>query len=508
MIPTTPAPAGGGVARGMAWTFSSAGAQAVLSIASVSVLARLLTPADFGIVAAALIVVNFSTIFSQVGVNQAVVQRRELTPGTPATAFLIAITLAAALSAALAFGATLLAGLLGIPASAEVLRALSALFVIRTLASTSEALMTRALRFRAIAVIEIGSFGLGYGAVGIAMALSGAGVWSLVGAHLAQATLKTLAILSVQRHGLVPDLAVAPSLLHFGGGHVVARIANFTALQADNIVVARALGAGALGVYSRAYQLMGMPAILVGAAMDRVLFPTMSRQQDDRDALRQTFLRGLGLLALSALPLGAAMWVLAPEVVGVLLGRQWLEVVVPFQILVVTLVFRLADRLNTVVASATASMYTRAALQALYALMVVLFAWWGLRAGVVGVATGVAVALCINGLLTTTMSLRIVGGRWREALAAVVVALPLTLLALSVTLGAAWWGREAGLGDLVTLVASVFATALFALLAVVSLPRLFLGRDALWIVEALASLLGRRFGPLARSLARRLTRGP
>jgi O-antigen/teichoic acid export membrane protein len=491
------------VAGGLAWTVSSAFLQIGLQAVSLAVLGRLLTPADFGLVAAALVIVNFSAIFAQLGVNHAVVQRRELSTGVPGTSFLISMGIAVVLSGVVLAGAPLVASLMQLPAVTPILRALAAIFVVRALAATSEALMLRSLRFRATAIIEIVSYGIGYGGVGIALAAAGAGPWALVVGHLAQAVLKAGITLSVQRHALRPDLnpATVRSLLHFGGGHSLARIGNFVALQADNVVVARGLGAAPLGVYSRAYQLMGMPAGLFGNAIDRVLFPTFSRMQSERTLLRQAYLRGTALVAIATLPAGIVLVVNAPELVSIVLGAQWDAVVPPFQVFALTMALRVTDRLNAVVARSVAAVYRRAAIQGVYAVMVIALSLAGVPYGVRGVAVAVAAALVANHVLSTSLSLRLVGSSWRSVVTASAAAGPATIVAGAAALAASATLRSLGSPDALTLVVSLALVLMALAVATRRSPRLILGPEAAWTLRTLAAFLPARPAAIVRSLA-------
>jgi O-antigen/teichoic acid export membrane protein len=498
-------PGPGRVARGLAWTVGSAGAQGALQIGTLAVLGRLLTPQDFGIVAAALVIASFSTIFAQLGVNQAVIQRRDLEDGVSATAFIVSMTLALLLTATLVAAAPLVEAQLQLPGLSPVLKALAATFVLRALGATGEALLLRDRRFRAVAIIELSSYALGYAIVGVALAAAGAGLWALVAAQLVQGATRSGLTLALRRHGLRPDLSRAglTGLLRFGGGHSLGRIANFVALQADNLVVARGLGAAALGIYSRAYQMMGLPAALLGSAIDRVLFPTMARQQGDIAALRASYLRGLSLIALLTLPTGFVLSAAAGEIVRLLLGSGWEGVVAPFQIFALTMAFRVSDRLSAVVTRALGVVYRRALVQSLYAVAVIGAAIAGLPYGVYGVALGVACALAMNHVVSTLLALHVLGGRARDAAAAQASALPLALLAGSSAFAAAALLRALAAPDAVTLAGILLVTLAASLGGVMASPRALLGRHGDWLLMTLASLLPLRIGRPLRRLSRR-----
>ena len=148
-------------------------------------------------------------------------------------------------------------------------------------------------------MIEVFSFAIGYGAVGVVLAYLGFGVYALVIAQLAQTALKTLLLVAAQSHPKRPQLErrALADLLYFGGGFTAARIGNYIAGQVDNLIVGRWLGAEALGIYNRAYQLMTAPANFFGQVLDRVLFPAMVKIQDRSERLGMAYRRGVALIA-------------------------------------------------------------------------------------------------------------------------------------------------------------------------------------------------------------------
>ena len=467
-------------AGGLAWTLVGAAAHILFQIAALAALGRLLTPEDFGVVAAALVAVNFSAVFAQIGVNQALIQRPALPPQASGTAFLISFGLGTALATALALLAPVIAVALGLEALTPVLRALAVIFPLRALGSTAEALLARSLRFRAIALLDLASYAIGYGAVGVTLAAMGFGTWSLVASHLAQATLRSVLAFAACPHRLRPDLdaTLVRDLLTFGGGVTLARVANYVALQADNLVVARQLGAAAVGAYSRAYQLMGMPAGLVGNALDRVLFPVFAQRQGEVPVLRDAYLLGSSLIALACLPAGAVASVAAPELVRVVLGGQWDEVVVPFQVFALTLVFRVGDRLNAITARAVGAVYRRALLQVAYAATVIALAVVGSQYGLIGVAVGVAVALCGNQVLGTVLATRLLDAPAGNAVRAFVVAAPLTAVTAAAAMLGAWPGRTLGWPPSAVMASSLLAAAGIGAFILWRFPRPVMGSDA------------------------------
>ncbi len=487
---------------------AGAGGHMVLQVIALSLLGRLLTPADFGVVTVALVVVNFSSIFAQLGLNQSLVQQATLSRNAAGSAFVISMLLGTLLCLAVYLLAPGIASSLGLVDAAPILQVLGVVFILRAAGATAEALLVRALRFRLVALLDLLSYGIGYGVVGVTLAWLGAGPWALVMGHLSQAALRTILTLSMRPHELVGPIGgpFVRQALRFGGGFSMSRVANYVALQADNLVVARTLGADAAGAYSRAYQLMGMPASLIGNALDRVLFPTFARQQDDRSALLENYVRGTAIVTLLSLPLGVVAAVLAPEAVLLVLGDQWQATVAPFQVFALTLSFRVLDRLNAVVVRAVGVVYRRAFLQIAYAVGVIALALAGSHYGLTGVALGVAAALVGNCLSGVWLSLRVLSGDARSVVTGATTAVPATGLIAAAALLGAWSTRALELPAWGVVVATIGLCTSLAALAVWLAPRWWFGALATWVATNARDVLPTPRPALTRWLAR-LERG-
>src|SRR6184192_2233383 len=251
---------------GLVWIGGGKVVYAGLRLLVLAIMARLLSPADFGIVGAALVVVGFSAIFSQLGLAPAIVQRPVLERRHLEAAFSASVLLGLLLGVLLWVSAPFAARFFHIAGVEPVLRVLAWIFPLDGLSAIAESQVQRELRFRWLATMEVLTFVLGYGIVGVVLALLGAGVWALVAAQMAQTALYTI-ILVVTRPPalrLLPDRAALGELMYYGGGFTASKIANYFALQVDNLVVGRWLGAAALGFYGRAYELMAGPPHLLG----------------------------------------------------------------------------------------------------------------------------------------------------------------------------------------------------------------------------------------------------
>jgi O-antigen/teichoic acid export membrane protein len=489
----------GATLSGLLWTVSGKGAGAVLQIAVLAVLARLLEPSDFGVVTAALIVVMFFIMMTRLGLGHALVQRAEVGPREISTAYWTSLLLGILLAALVWFLAPVFAGLLRVDAAEPVLRVLAFLFPLRALMSIAEALLQRRARFQLMAKIDVLSYAFGFGVCGVGAAWGGAGVWALVGAHYATA-LAAIALLLVFHAPfrlVAPDRTVLQDLLGYGGGVTIGKFINRVALEVDNVIVARWLGAAALGLYGRAYQLMAMPGNLMGEALDRVLFPTLSRLQEDTDRLRRAFLRGLSAVSLLTLPASLVAIVLAPELIGLLLGPGWEGAVGPFRFLALGLFFRTSYRISDSLAYATGAVYRRAWRQAAYAVCVAVAAWAGTRFGLSGVAAGVMIALALNYVLMTHLSLSLLGMPARRVASAQLPGLLLGLVGGGVAWTVAAALRPQG-GAPLTVFAVFLAAGAAMVFLVWALPRIFVGMDSAWAPALLAERM-RKFKTRSRT---------
>ena len=482
---------------GMMWLAWGGGTTAVLKLIVMVLLTRLLSPADFGVVGAALIIIGFSLTFSQLGLGPALVQRPNLEPRHVSTAFFASTGFGLLIAGLVWLMAPLLAEFFRMEQLAPVVRVLALMFPVVGASTVAENLIQRDLRFRLLANTDVLAYGVGYGLVGGVLAFLGKGVWALVAAQLTWALLRATLLLRAAPPILRPrpTWACFRELMIFGVGQSAARIGAFLADQADNLVTGRWLGAVALGLYSRAYQLMAVPTVLLGDVLDRVLFPTMARVQDDPRRLASAYLQGTGVLALVTLPAGVVAAVLAPELVAVAFGNRWQALVPPFQVLALGMMFRTSYRMSDSLARAAGKVYRRAWRHCLYAVLVFLGAWVGHYWGVTGVALGVLGALFLNYIFMASLGLSVAQISWLRFVQAQLPALRLTMIVGASTLAIAALTRHFGLPPFASLIAGAVAAAGTAVLAAWLVPTLALGDHGIRMRDTLRGHLLDRLRP-------------
>lgn len=337
------------------------------------VLARLLSPEAFGVVAAAYVFIEFARLFSEIGVGPALVQLPQLTRFDVRTASTLVLLSAASFFVAAQFAAPIVALAFAIPDVEPAVRALSFLFLAQALGVTSQNLLIRRLRARDVMAVQALNKIVGAGGVAIVCALSGFGYWSLIYGALVESFLNAIMLFALQRPPSSP-LMHGPSvrrILGRGVGYSTARIVNFGALQGDNVIAGRILGADGLGVYSRAYRLMSIPADLYTQVAERLVFPAFAQFQGDPARLRRAFLSGLSLTAVVGLPLSALLYMLGPDIVTVALGAKWESVIAPFTILALASYFRLGAKICGSLINARAALREMILVQILYATSVI-----------------------------------------------------------------------------------------------------------------------------------------
>jgi O-antigen/teichoic acid export membrane protein len=476
------------------WTFSGRAANLLLRTATIVILARLLRPADFGIVAAALTIVQFSEIFALLGVGPAIVQRTQLEERHMRTGFTFSVLSGIVLAVAIWSFAPVVARFYQSDDVLPALRVIALAFPLSGITVVAESLLQRNLQFRKLAGIEIVSYTIGTGIVGISLAFAGFGAWALVTAYLVEEILKAIAVLIVQPHPKKPQFEVEAfkELIYFGGGSTIANIFTYIGAQGDNMIVGRWLGMNALGLYGRAYNLMIIPVGLFGTVSARVLFPVMSKVQNDAEALKRSYRRATALIGLTTLPLSAVSCVLAPELIHVLLGPAWSAIVVPFRILIVGMLFRTGYIISATLARAKGAVYRNAWRQGVYAALIVGGAWIGQHWGISGVALAVLVVLAIHFLIMAHLGLSIISFTWRQLW---FIYVPYMWCAAITGIEA--WTVATILRDMQTAPILILITCAAVVLVTLSIivrfvPVYILGEDGVWFVRLLFERLPKK----------------
>lgn len=322
--------------RGGLLTLTSQGAQFLIQSVSTVVLARLLTPADFGLVAMVTAITGLANAFADLGLSEATIQRKEINHNQVSTLFWINVAVGLGLMLATAASGPLLAWFYREPQLKGIALAVSLSFLIAGLGNQPQALLKRQMRYVSLAIRDISSYVVAV-LVAVTMAWRGAGYWALVSLPLTlNATQVVLSWLMVRwRPGLPRRDPSIPSMVAFGGNVAASYFISNVTRSVDNVLIGWYWGAGPLGFYSRAYNLLMLPVRQLTAPAASVAVPAFSRLQSDPDRFARYYLRAASLMTWITAPLFGFLFVAAQPVIVLVLGRQWRDAAPVFQFLAV-----------------------------------------------------------------------------------------------------------------------------------------------------------------------------
>jgi O-antigen/teichoic acid export membrane protein len=308
-------------------------AQFILTLVSTAVLARLLAPADFGLIAMAAAVSQFLLLFRDLGLSAATVQRAELTRANVNALFWINTALGLAVGVLLAAVSPLLARFYGQAEIRGVMIALAFGVVVAGTSVQHSALLRRQMRFTALATIELSSQAAGL-IVAIALARLGGGYWALVAFQLVQSTAGAVGVwLAIGWRPDWPAVRGARPMLSFGSGLTVFNVLTYTVRNLDNVMLGYAAGASGLGFYTRAYSLLLLPIDRVRSPLSAVVVPALSRLQHDALRFRSYFLSAITTIAAAGMPTVVFLFVFADQAIPLVLGPGWESSITLFRIL-------------------------------------------------------------------------------------------------------------------------------------------------------------------------------
>jgi len=310
--------------RGGAVTMTAQVIKFLLHTGSTVVLARLLTPQDYGLIAMVTAITGFVTLFKDMGLSMATIQKAEINHSQVSTLFWINVAVSFVLALILVAGAPIISWFYSERRLTWITLALAGTFIFSGLTVQHQALLRRQMRFSTLAVVEIGSMAAGV-ITGVALACYGAGYWALVGLSAATALSNVVLvwILCEWRPSLPVRRAGVLSMVAFGGHITGSSIVNYFARNFDNILIGRFWGANVLGLYSRAYNIMMLPINQVRDPLNAVAIPALSRIQKDPVRYKKYYIKLVTLLAFITMPLMVVLFVCANEVIGLLLGSKW-----------------------------------------------------------------------------------------------------------------------------------------------------------------------------------------
>ncbi|MGE3843530.1 MAG: lipopolysaccharide biosynthesis protein [Vicinamibacterales bacterium] len=323
---TNSATLAGRSARGAAITLATQFIKLGITLLSTTILARLLTPRDYGVVGMAATLTTFVAIFKELGLSSATIQRQKLGVGEVSTLLWVNATLGLCLTGLTIALAPLVARFFADDRLTSVTASLALTFLLQGFTIQNDALLRRQMRFTALAITELASLMAGFGVAAL-LAWRGAGYWALVLSNVAMALVSLGGVWIAcpwrpQRPRLSDEVR---EMLKFGGHLTGFSTINYFARNADNVLIGRVWGADQLGLYSRAYQLLMLPINQLTAPLSTVVLPLLSRLTDQPQLYRSTFLRLVEKLALVTMPGMMCLMLTADWLIHLLMGPRWVD---------------------------------------------------------------------------------------------------------------------------------------------------------------------------------------
>jgi O-antigen/teichoic acid export membrane protein len=442
--------------RGMAWSLLNSGTARLLNVVAGMIIARVVTPDEFGSYTAALLVMTIVLSMNEAGLSVAVIRWKQGVERVAPTAVTCSFASSAVWFALMFGGAPLIASLLNAPEAAGPIRVLSFGVLLDGISTIPNALLMRAFQQRKRAIAQLVGFLVG-SPIGILLATSHGALGLAAGLTISNGVATAIILwLAPERPRPGWDRATAVELFRVGLPPALTSVLLLAIINVDSIVVSRVLGVGALGFYALAFNVANWPWNLLSISIRQVSLPAFSRLAGDATELERAFARSLTLAAGVAVLGGVLIAAFATPLVGILYGEKWLPAVVALQWLALLGALRVVLELcyDLLVAVGRAGALVRVQLAWLAALVLGLPVAARLG-GIEGVAIGqgaiaAALVLPLNARLLTGAGLRL--GSLARALRPVLVATAAAtaIAVVAVQVDAAWWPTLLAGGLLVT----------------------------------------------------------
>jgi O-antigen/teichoic acid export membrane protein len=361
---------------GLIWRGLAEGAEKIIFLARLFILARLLAPEDFGLLAVGMVALAMMLRLTDFGIVASLIQAREADKRHLDTAWTISVLRGTAVSAALFIAAPLIAGAFGEPRATEIIRALALTALLQSAASIQVAKLNRELRFRGLAIIRLSS-AIANTVVAIALAPS-LGVWAMVwGAIAGECAFMVVSyIVAPYRPRFSISDKATKSIARFGRWIFLIGIISVAADSVIRWIITNRLGLAELGLYFMAWRLAYLPVQLISDLVSEVAFPVYARLQGDREKAAAAF-RGL-LVSVAAILVPTCLvfaW-LVPELVQYVLGERWQGTVGVMQLLIITSIVMLLSDSMAPVLKGLGQPSRIAAMDTLQLLMLASLGWW------------------------------------------------------------------------------------------------------------------------------------
>lgn len=324
------------IRKNLLWDFSNKIGNTFFSLVTTAILARLLTPADYGLVGISAAVNGIAGIFFNFGLASAIIQAEKLDKKTLSTVFYFNQLIAISLWLLIFISADYIEGFYKIPKLSKVLFYTSLVFLINGALMVPNALLTKKMKFKNISIIGLLSNFLS-GGIGVIMALNQFGVWSLVAQQLLNSVFILIgSYISAKWFPIMYfNIKTILPMLRFGIFMFLAGLLDSIFSRIDVFLIGKLFSARTLGLYTRAQGLEAQVRMLSANSLMGVLFPAFTRIKNDKEELKQTYLKFFELVSFSFCLIGGIFFIGAHQIFSLLFGNQWIESAHYFQLLII-----------------------------------------------------------------------------------------------------------------------------------------------------------------------------
>ena len=388
----------------------------VLQILYFSIMTRLLFKEDYGLMAIINAIIGIGNIFIQGGMGAALMQRKEINDRHINGALQTSLFLGFILYAIFYIMAPSIASAYNDHRLDNLIKVSSLNLILLALSNISINLLLKDYSFRNVAIVNIVSNVIGYGA-GVYLAMNGHGVWSLVIATLIASLINSIALfyLAPIKISLKIHYKEARQLFGFGSGMMLLTFSNFLSRNGLNLIFGKIFAQDILGVYERASRVKEIPSEFHAKIVNNVMFPVMSEIQDEKERLIKIYKFGLGFSNSIMIPATVFLVFFSAEIVQILMGTNWPEAVLPLQIMFLILTFSNAGKTTDVVIKAQGLVYKNVTRKYIFTvIIIVLSGALGYLYGINGAAVGIVISHFINYLMMIVLVKNVFKGSFGE----------------------------------------------------------------------------------------------
>jgi teichuronic acid exporter len=402
---------------GALWSVIRQGGSELIALPTTMIMARLLTPEEFGVTAAATFFIVLAARLTQFGLNASIVRVKELRPEHESSVFVVNIAIGVVTYLAMFAAAPAIGHFFHSELAGQLLPVAALSFIINAFGTVPAALIQRRMQFRYSTLADWSDALLGC-VIQLTLAFAGWGVWSIVYGQLAGALVRVVLKihLSQWRPRFYWSRSALRELLSFGLGVQSKRLLEYAALNLDNLVVGRLLGMASLGFYDKAFGTANrlVNRLTLGGAYFRIF----AIIHDDQERFRRAYAKLLLTVTLIGFPIFAACAVTAPQLIVVLYGEKWRPAIVPFQLLCLGGMLKLLNAYAAQANEAMGNIWRQVRWQAASAIVLIGGVWLGtVSFGIAGAALGVLASVVLFTIATQNLVREGAGLAWRDVLA-------------------------------------------------------------------------------------------